>query len=106
MVLNYFFRCGLAGETGPRCTVPSQIKNKITGKVSILSAVWTRLEHLCSWYLYLFSNILENKIHNILRSIQAMQFPMLFIFNFPEGTTVLLNPSICSFVNFLSTWEQ
>ena len=28
-----FYRCGLAGETGPRCIVPSQVRNEKTGKV-------------------------------------------------------------------------
>lgn len=31
-----YTRCGLAGEAGPRCIVPSQVKNKVTGKVEKL----------------------------------------------------------------------
>ena len=34
------FRCGLAGESGPRCIIPSEIKSARTGKVPFSGAIY------------------------------------------------------------------
>ncbi|XP_067682881.1 actin-related protein 10-like [Haliotis asinina] len=101
---NAYTKCGLAGETGPRCIIPSEVKSSRTGKITKLwdytctSDLHDNLKDFL--YVLYFKHLLVNPKDRRVVVVESLLCPSTFrealasvLFRHYEASSVLFAPS-------------